>query len=262
MVLERARLQNGLDVAFLNRAELDFLYEEIFVREVYLKHGLVLPDGACVVDVGANIGLFSLWAATRARAVRLHAVEPIPEIFAALLTNAAKHFPRARLHRVALGAVAEQARFAYYPRATGWSTRHPEPAAVRESLRAYVRARGAHPLAARLARHPRLFALAARPLFHSVARECAVTTLSALMRSEPLDAVDLLKIDVDGAELEVLAGVDAADWPRIRQVTLECDGRTREPAVALLGEHGFQVVAEQSTMLQRTAYWHVYAGRR
>jgi FkbM family methyltransferase len=262
MGLERARLPNGLDVAFINRAELDFLYEEIFVREVYLKHGLALADGACVVDAGANIGLFSLWAATRARGVRLHAVEPIPEIFAALLTNAARHFPRARLHRVALGAVAGQARFAYYPRATGWSTRHPEPAAVRESLRAYLRARAEHPFAARIARHPRLFALAARPLFHSVARECQVTTLSGLMHGEPLETIDLLKIDVEGAELDVLSGIADASWPRIRQVTMECDSRTREPAVAVLGSHGFDVVAEQSPLLQGTAYWHVYAQRR
>lgn len=30
--------------------------------------------------------------------------------------------------------------------------------------------------------------------------------------------VDLLKIDVERAELEVLAGVEAAHWPLIRQV--------------------------------------------
>lgn len=31
--------------------------------------------------------------------------------------------------------------------------------------------------------------------------------------------VDLLKVDVERAELEVLAGVQPAHWPRIRQVT-------------------------------------------
>ncbi len=232
------------------------------MREVYLKHGLALPDGACVVDVGANIGLFSLWAAMRARDARLHAVEPIPEVFSALMAKAAAHFPHARRHRFALGAAAERVRFAYYPRATGWSTRHPEPAAVRESLRAYLRARAGHPFAARLARHPRLFALAARPLFHSVARECEVTTLSSLLRTESLEAIDLLKIDVEGAELEVLAGIADADWPRIRQITMECDSHTREPAAALLDAHGFEVVTVQSAMLQGTGYWHVYAGRR
>lgn len=31
--------------------------------------------------------------------------------------------------------------------------------------------------------------------------------------------MDLLKIDVERAELEVLAGVEAAHWPLIRQVS-------------------------------------------
>jgi hypothetical protein len=67
---------------------------------------------------------------------------------------------------------------------------------------------------------------------------------------------------VEGAELEVLAGIADADWPHIRQITMECDSLTREPAAALLDAHGFEVVTEQSAMLQGTGYWHVYAGRR
>ena len=35
---------------------------------------------------------------------------------------------------------------------------------------------------------------------------------------ESIERVDLLKIDVEKAELDVLAGIEPADWPRIRQV--------------------------------------------
>ena len=47
---------------------------------------------------------------------------------------------------------------------------------------------------------------------------CALTTLSGVIRKEQLRHIDLLKIDVEGAELDVLRGVDAEHWPRIRQV--------------------------------------------
>ncbi len=33
--------------------------------------------------------------------------------------------------------------------------------------------------------------------------------------------MDLLKVDVEGAELDVLRGVDPQDWARIRQVVVE-----------------------------------------
>lgn len=40
-----------------------FLYEEVYCQQQYLQHGVGLKPGDTVVDVGANIGLFSLFAA-------------------------------------------------------------------------------------------------------------------------------------------------------------------------------------------------------
>ena len=46
-----------------------------------------------------------------------------------------------------------------------------------------------------------------------------MTTVSALISEHSLERVDLLKIDVEGAELDVLRGIDQKDWPTIRQVS-------------------------------------------
>jgi hypothetical protein len=46
--------------------------------------------------------------------------------------------------------------------------------------------------------------------------------------------VDLLKVDVERAELQVLEGVAARDWPAIRQVVLEVRDRSSCGALALL----------------------------
>ena len=72
------KLANGRTVLQRNRGETEFLYQEIFERRAYLQHGVTLEDGDCVFDVGANIGLFALFAGTVAAGVRIYSFEPIP----------------------------------------------------------------------------------------------------------------------------------------------------------------------------------------
>jgi hypothetical protein len=44
-------------------AEVQFLYDEQYSERCYLQHGVSLAPGATVIDVGANIGMFSMFAA-------------------------------------------------------------------------------------------------------------------------------------------------------------------------------------------------------
>ena len=50
---------------------------------------------------------------------------------------------------------------------------------------------------------------------------CEVQTVSWALRRFRVGTVALLKVDVEGAEAEVLRGVRAEDWPAIRQVVVE-----------------------------------------
>jgi hypothetical protein len=79
---ELITLPNGLTVEAPNRGEAAFLYEEIFNGDAYLQHGIDVPDGATVFDVGANIGLFAAALAQRRRNLKLHLFEPVPSTFA------------------------------------------------------------------------------------------------------------------------------------------------------------------------------------
>lgn len=59
---KRLRLPNELEVAYVSREDVLFLYKEIFEDKAYLKHGLTIREGDVVIDVGANIGMFSIFA--------------------------------------------------------------------------------------------------------------------------------------------------------------------------------------------------------
>lgn len=81
-------LRNG--VIFESPAEvaLNFLFHEIWLDEFYAPKGYEIKANDTVVDIGANIGVFALWAATRAENVRVKSYEPFPknaEYFAANL---------------------------------------------------------------------------------------------------------------------------------------------------------------------------------
>jgi Methyltransferase FkbM domain len=75
---------------------------------------------------------------------------------------------------------------------------------------------------------------------------CEMTTISAALRDHDVDAVDLVKIDVEGAEWEVLRGIEDPDWSQLRQFVIEVhdiDGRLAR-MTDLLRSKGYVVATE------------------
>lgn len=84
----KVRLRGGSSTwaSFPNRTpDVDDVVDEVWRQEVYAATS---PGGAVVLDVGANVGAFSLWAAARG-ATRVVAVEPVPENLEQLRANVA-----------------------------------------------------------------------------------------------------------------------------------------------------------------------------
>jgi amino acid adenylation domain-containing protein/FkbM family methyltransferase len=252
-------LDNGMMIAHLNRGETDFLYQEIFADRTYLRHGISLTDGACVFDVGANIGLFTLQAGRAARGVRVFAFEPMPALYPLLRLNSAAYGIDARLFDCALAARAGSAEMTYYPRLSLLSGRFADSAAEREVMQAFLRQQER---AAGLALSP---AEAEALLAESLRAErviCPLRTLSGVIAAEGVERIDLLKVDVEKSELEVLAGLREEDWDKVRQVVIEVhDEAGRETVTRLLWRHGFAVTAEPGSQLAGTGLCTLY-GRR
>jgi FkbM family methyltransferase len=176
---------------------------EMYCRNVYLRTGLRMPAGGWVVDLGANSGLFTVWAAVNgAQVVAVEAQQG----FAGEIRGLAEHNGVAdRVHvEIALaggvaspggtvGVVADDVRWA--------ATSHGAPA---------------------------------RP---------ADVSVPQLMSAYRIERVGLLKVDIEGGEFAVLADGDLGWLQGVDQLALEVHPGfgDRAALVARLRGQGFTV---------------------
>jgi FkbM family methyltransferase len=259
------RLPNGLQVWNAPESEVDVrvLYREIFERHSYEKHGVVLNDGDVVFDVGANIGMFGLSMMRRFRDLQIYCFEPVPSTYACLARNLAES-PQRTTHKVialniGLAAADGHATIEFFPGAPSNSTlysfeKHRDFGKILDDVRL-----------ADMWRTNKLRALLLSPLFpfrkrlvgpvferlmaSGVSIPCEVRTLSGIIREYTVERIDLLKIDVEGAEMDVLAGIKEDQWPMIRQLSMEVDPANKHHVASLmdrLRSLGFARVAVES----------------
>jgi FkbM family methyltransferase len=157
---------------------------EVFLREEY---GAV-PDGATILDIGANIGTFSVYAATSARDVRICAYEPMADFHSLLLQN------------VRLNGLERAIKCFNCAVAADASTRQLFVESETFSF-------------------PTLIAPQDAPRRRRVEVPCA--TLLEILDSNGLTQVDLLKMDCEGAEYEILYRAPHACFDRIREIRME-----------------------------------------
>jgi len=255
-------LPNGVEVAYQSRAELGHFYEDIFEKQVYVRHGVALREGDCVFDVGANIGLFTLFAHRKANGLRVYAFEPAPPLFRLLSFNVARHGVNARLFNCGVSDGPKTAEFTFYPRSSGMSSFYADEREEKEALRAIMlnELRAGAPGMEELMRHADDL-LEAR--FRSETFECRLRPLSEVIAEERVERIDLLKVDVQKSELDVLEGLSEPDWPKVRQIVIEVhDLRGRLAHITgLLERRGFRVVAEQDGHYEGSVLYNLYAVR-
>jgi amino acid adenylation domain-containing protein/FkbM family methyltransferase len=257
---QRCLLPNGLTVFHLNANETDFMYREIFSQSTYLKHGISLNRGACVFDVGANIGLFSLFVHQHCQDAHIFAFEPMPPVYELLALNTALYGMKSRLFDYGLGAEAGEADFTYYPHATILSSPYADFRQDKETVRAFIDNRQSTEGGGVLLPEQQVDELLQERLSTSRFRR-PLETLSRVIRENRLTAIDLLKIDVEKCEWQVLQGIDDGDWPKVRQLVMEVhdiDGRL-SGIEELLRSRGYRLVVERESTLENTALYNLYA---
>ena len=73
------RLRNGVVLNSPPEVDLNFLFHEIWMDEVYAPAGYQIRPNDVVIDIGANIGVFAMYAATRGNNIKVKSFEPFPK---------------------------------------------------------------------------------------------------------------------------------------------------------------------------------------
>jgi FkbM family methyltransferase len=164
---------------------------EMYCRNVYLRTGLTMPGSGWVIDLGANRGLFSVWAAVAgAQVVAVEAQQG----FASLITELAEHNGVAEHVHVEIGM------------ASGLRTSGAAVGVMADSARWASASHGT----------------LARP---------GDLSIPDLLRRYQIARVALLKMDIEGGEFALLAAREESRWlQQIDQVALELHPDHGDPA--------------------------------
>jgi FkbM family methyltransferase len=230
----------------INAHETHYLYDEIFVRRAYLPDGMTLPADAIVFDVGANIGMYSLFMHSECPGATVYAFEPTPPAFEKLRSNVTAHGVRAELFPYALSDAAGEVEFTYYP---GYSTMSATSAhASTEADRDFIKRQVLESPPQEMGDGLEVLDEMLDYRFRSVPYRCTTRRLSEVIHEQGVPRIDMLKVDVQRAEADVLRGVDEEHWPLIRRIALEVHdepGTATEGRLAVLTgelrERGFEV---------------------
>ena len=261
---QRTVLPNGAEIVHLNQYETDYLYKEIFEEQTYLKHGIQLPDGATVVDIGANIGMFSLFVLSRCADPTIYAFEPAPRVYDLLSANCAAY--GSRVHPLNLGVSdrTKSAPFTFYERSSVFSGFHADEGDDRAAVQAVVRNAVRDEIAADADVVESVVAELTADRLRGSTVDCRLISVSDLIRERGIEKIDLLKIDAEKSELDILAGIEDADWPKIAQIVVEIHDRTQEAVKQverLLTAKGFRCAVELERPLEDSGLFNLYAIR-
>jgi len=263
-------LDNGMSIAHQNRQETDALYDEIFLNRGYERGGVAIPAGdTVVIDVGANIGMFTLYVSSRNPRAKIFAIEPIPDVCEKLRENVRRYAPDAAVRNFAMGNIAGVEEFTFYSKMSVLSTMSKfdslsDDQDLLKTLLENEQLRGSQDAGELLQHSSELFdwRLEAGKLL------CPVRTVSQLIAEEKIQHVGLLKIDVQRAEIDVLRGINYDDWSKIDQIVIEVHDKLGHSAHGRLAvarrflqRKGYRVEVEQEDRLAGTDRFNLYCVR-
>ena len=256
------------EIYCLNEAEARGTLHEICTDRLYFQEGVSILPGDIVFDVGANIGVFTLFAAKQG--AQIYAYEPIPPTFEVLQHNIHLHgFDNiAQARNIGLSNRTEERLMFHYPEwsvCDSWIVQDDWIALMTENWEDALdlfqiadpdRYKAIRSLESKSLQQDAIREIIERAAASQVRIECKFDTLSGVIAQENIQSIGLLKLDAEFADWEILNGVKAEDWNRIRQVAMEVHVQSdAAPISKFFRDQGFSHVAGKQLKMGTSCVW-------
>lgn len=249
--------------------QLGMLYQGIIEGGIYFKHGISVPENGVVLDVGANIGTFSIDVSRRQPSATIIAFEPVPQIFSALKKNFEHRQIKGCVINYGVSNKKEDATFYYYPEMSGMSGRFADGETIVDAVGKYmehekatlkqdasIMNEGNRQIVSSLYENMEgsadlsdEFRQYLSSLYVSQEVNCRLTTISDIIDELNIQTIDLLKVDVEKSECLALEGIRPEHWPMIRQLAVEVDGDSNLSIIRnMLEEKGYDINVDELIM--------------
>jgi len=259
---ESYRLPNGMQVAHINKYETEYLYNEIFVDKCYLKNGISIQNGDTIIDIGANIGMFSLFAKQQAPSATVYAFEPAPHAFKALQRNARLYGDEnIYVSNIGISDRDKQEEFTFYEKSSVFSSFNADEAEDAEAVREIVKNMLENSGSLKPGELDDFVDQLMKDRMKSQSFTCPLKSLSDIIKEYQISQIDLLKIDAEKSEKQILEGIEDADWPKIDQIVIEVHdkkGDVIEQIQRLLRNKGFNLEIEEEELLQNSGLYNIF----
>lgn len=203
----------------------NYLINEIFTQQRYFRPGFEIGPTDVVVDIGANMGMFALWAAPQAHQGRVICVEPTTVFNYLDMNMALNNLTNVERLNAAIGEDNTELEFVYYPGQTALNHRVGLRPGIGDRLWTKLQQwiRGFTP--------------------HTLKAPCI--SLERLLDERKVSRVSYLKIDCEGGEYEILRTLPSKCFQQIDRLALEFHQMSRDQdyreLVSILKREGYQV---------------------
>lgn len=217
-------LRNGMKFLIVHHLDALVLREIIWSNEYKFAQ---TKDSMTIVDIGANIGTFSIYCNSISNKNRIIALEPSPATFKQLKKNlCVNDVENVEAHQVAIFSKP------------GILKLYDNVMSGQRSL-----------FSSKNNRHY---------------TEVTTTTLERIMRKHKIKKIDFLKMDCEGSEYEILSSLKSSTYRKIDSIALEYHelkrGQNKIILVDILEKNGFKVEIKPHTIEKNIGY--IWASKR